>query len=316
MRARFYLIKKLLDSEGAAPIYISIHHRSHRLRYYTGERIKQIDWCTDKQRAKSSYIGHLSLNDLLDALAEEPRTIERNARIAGIDCTVEYLKEQLSYNKSKPRDFLGVVDDFIKEESLRNSWSPSTQKNWRFFKNNLARFNKKYRLELDSVNDHFAQAFISDMIKLGWAHDLIKNHISMAIQFASWARRKGYHTSTAYRDIDVTIHTQEPEPQVDYLTIECSEASSNVVNYNILIYFISPSLVSTNTSTDLLTPFFNLLFNMSSSIEVIHFPGYLSYCLSFILVLVFLCLLCCYSSCIVSNYYTRICGISMLPTWT
>jgi integrase len=220
MRARFYLIKKLVDSEGAAPIYISIHHRSHRIRFYTGERIKPSDWNGDKQRAKSSYIGHLSLNDLLDALAEEPRTIERNARIAGIDCTVEYLKEQLSYNKSKPKDFLGVVDDFIKEESLRNSWSPSTEKNWRFFKNNLARFNQKYRLEFDSVNGHFAQAFISDMIKLGWAHDLIKNQVSMAIQFASWARRKGYHASTAYRDIDVKIHTPEPEPQGDYLTIE------------------------------------------------------------------------------------------------
>jgi hypothetical protein len=40
MRARFYLVKKLVDSGGAAPIYINIHHRSHRLRYYTGERIK------------------------------------------------------------------------------------------------------------------------------------------------------------------------------------------------------------------------------------------------------------------------------------
>lgn len=220
MRARFYLIKKLVDSEGAAPIYINIHHRSHRLRYYTGERVKQDDWNTEKQRAKSSYIGHATLNDLLDVLAEEPRTIERNARIAGFDCTVEYLKEQLSYNKAKPKDFIGVVDEFIREESLRNSWSSGTEKKWRFFKNNLARFNKNYRLELDSINDRFAQTFIGAMVKQDWENVLIKNHISMAIQFASWARRKGYHTSTAYRHIKVDIPTQKPETNVAYLTIE------------------------------------------------------------------------------------------------
>jgi len=220
MRARFYLIKKLVDSEGAAPIYINIHHRSHRLRYYSGERIKQGDWNTEEQRAKSSYIGHASLNDLLDVLAEEPRTIERNARIAGIDCTVEYLKEQLSYNKAKPKDFIGVVDDFIREESLRNSWSSGTEKKWRFFKNNLARFNKNYRLELDSINNRFAQAYISAMVKQGWENVLIRNHISMAIQFASWARRNGFHTSTAYRNMEVNIPTQKPETNVAYLTIE------------------------------------------------------------------------------------------------
>ena len=220
MRARFYLIKKLVDSEGAAPIYINIHHRSHRLRHYTGERIKPGDWNTEKQRAESSYIGHATLNDLLDVLAEEPRTIERNARIAGIDCTVEYLKEQLSYNKAKPKDFIGVVDEFIKEESLRNSWSSVTEKKWRFFKNNLARFNKKYRLELDSINDRFAQAFISAMVKQDWANVRIKDHISMAIQFASWARRKGYHRSIAYRYINVNIPTQNPETNVACLTID------------------------------------------------------------------------------------------------
>ncbi len=220
MRARFYLIKKLVDSEGAAPIYINIHHRSHRLRYYTGERIKPGDWNTEKQRANSTYIGHASLNTLLDVLAEEPRTIERKARIARIDCTVEYLKAQLSYNRAKPRDFMGLVDEFIKEESLRNSWTSTTEKEWWFFRNNLARFNKKYHLEFDSINHRFAQAFIHVMEKKGWANVIIKNHISMTILFVSWAKESGYHTSTAYRNIDVNMSTQKPEANVVYLTIE------------------------------------------------------------------------------------------------
>jgi len=57
------------------------------------------------------------------------------------------LKDQLSYNKAKPKDFIGVVDEFIKEESLRNSRSPITEKKWRFCKTNPAKFNKKYRVE-------------------------------------------------------------------------------------------------------------------------------------------------------------------------
>jgi integrase len=220
MRARYYLVNKLVDSEGAAPIYINIHHRSHRLRYYIGERIKPADWSPEKQRAKSSYIGHVSLNDLLDALAEEPRTIERSARIAGIDCNVEYLKEQLSYNRPKSVDFIAVLDKFIKEESMRNSWTPGTEKKWRFFRNNLVKFNKKYRLEFNSIKDQFAKAFVVAMVNQGWGNVIIKNHISMTIQFVRWARRKGYHTSTAYRDIDVNIRTQKAETNIVYLTIE------------------------------------------------------------------------------------------------
>ena len=220
MRARFYLIKKLLDSEGAAPIYINIHHRSHRLRYYTGERIKPGDWNAEKQRAKSTYIGHASLNGLLDALAEEPKTIERNARMAQIDCTVEYLKGQLSYNKVKSRDFVGVLDEYIKKMSLRKKWPEDTEKNWWFYRNNLVRFNKIYHLEFDSINQHFAQAFTEAMEQHGWSKATIMNHIGKTLQLVSWASKKGYHSSRSYRDIDPNISTQKPDPNDIFLTIE------------------------------------------------------------------------------------------------
>jgi hypothetical protein len=231
MRARFYLVKNLVDSEGAAPIYINIHHRSHRLRYYTGERIKPDDWNIKKQRANSSYIGHVSLNDLLDVLAEEPRTIERNARIAGIDCTVEYLKEQLTYNKAKQKDVIRVVDEFIKEESLRNNWSSGIQKKWRIFRNNLARFNKNYRVEFDSINNRFVQEFVKAMVKQGRTNAIIKNHIGMTLQVVSWARKKGYHTSTTYREIDLDIRSLHPETKGVYLTIE-EIANLNKLSFN------------------------------------------------------------------------------------
>jgi len=231
MRARYYLINKLVDSEGAAPVYINIHHRAHRLRYYIGERIKPDDWSPEKQRAKSSYIGHASLNDLLDVLAEEPRTIERKARIAGIDCTVEYLKEQLSYNKTESVDFIGVLDEFIEKESLRNNWSSGTVKKWQFFRNNFAKFKRKYPLDFYSINDQFAKAFVIAMVNQGWGNVIIKNHISMTIQFVRWARKQGYHISTFYRDIDVNIHTQKSETNVVYLTIE-EIAQINQLTFN------------------------------------------------------------------------------------
>lgn len=43
----------MVDKEGAAPIYINIRHRSHRLQYYTGERIRKSDWDKEKQHAKA-----------------------------------------------------------------------------------------------------------------------------------------------------------------------------------------------------------------------------------------------------------------------
>jgi hypothetical protein len=231
MRARYYLVKNLVDSEGAAPIYINIHHRSHRLRYYTGERIKPENWNKKKQRANSGYIGHASLNDLLDVLAEEPRTIERNARIAGIDCTVEYLKEQLSYNRARLKDVIWVVDEFIKEESQRNNWSSGIQKKWRIFRNNLARFNKHYRVEFDSINDRFVREFIKAMVKQGRTNATIKNHIGMTIQVVGWARKKGYHTSTTYKEIDVDIRSLHPETKGVYLSIE-EIAKLNKLSFN------------------------------------------------------------------------------------
>ena len=220
MRARYYLNEKLADSEGAAPIYISIHHRSERLRYYTGERIKPGDWDKKKQRALASYIGYASLNDLLDKLAEEPRTIERNARISGIDCTVKYLKQQLSYNRIKPKDFIGILDEFIKEERVGRRWSPGTEKKWWFFRTDLILFDKTIQLEFTSINVLFVQAYIKAMLLQGYSNAIIRNHIRMMIQFVRWARKKGYHASNAYRDIDVNIRIQRREKNFIHLTIE------------------------------------------------------------------------------------------------
>ena len=219
MRARFYLAKSLTDKRGEAPIYISIHHKGHRLRYYTGERISPGAWDSVNQRAKKKAGASGLLNELLEVLAEEPKEIERAARISGVDCTVEYLKERLSYNRSKPKDFIGVLDKFIKEEGRRKNWPSGAEKKWLFFRNNLARFDKKYRLEFEAINEHFAQVFLSAMAKHGWADEVIDSHISMTIRFVKWARKKGYHTSTAYRGIDAITPVQKPEISVLGLTI-------------------------------------------------------------------------------------------------
>jgi hypothetical protein len=220
MRARFYLAKNLEDKRGEAPIYINIHHRGHRLRYYTGERISPQDWDSDKQRSKQGAKGASLLNDLLDALAEEPKEIERAARISKLDCTVEYLRERLSYNRSKPKGFMELLGEYIELESQKNNWAPATERKWDYFKNNMTQFNLRYKLEFKSINDQFAQLFSSHHLKEGWGNEKITNHISMAIQFTRWAKKKGYHTSSAYRDIEVKIRRQEPGSNGVYLTIE------------------------------------------------------------------------------------------------
>ena len=220
MRARYYLIEKLADAEGAVPIYISIHHRSERLRYYTGERIKPWDWDKEKQRARTSYRGYVTLNDLLDSLAEEPRTIERNARISGIDCTIKHLKQQLSYNRITPKDFIGVLDEFIREQRLRRRWSPATEKRWWFFRTDLMLFDKTIQLEFASINVQFVQAYVKAMLLQGYSNAIIRNHIHMMMQFVGWAGKKGYHSSNAYRDIDMNIRIQRREKNFVYLTID------------------------------------------------------------------------------------------------
>jgi len=142
------------------------------------------------------------------------------ARISGIDCTVGYLKQQLSYNRIKPKDFVGILDEFIKEERLRKRWSPGTEKRWWFFRNDLMLFDKTVQLKFASIDIPFVQAYIKAMLLQGFSNAIIRNHIRMMIQFVRWARKKGYHDSTAYRDIDVNIRIQRRETNFIYLTIE------------------------------------------------------------------------------------------------
>jgi hypothetical protein len=93
--------------------------------------------------------------------------------------------------------------------------------NGAFLKTTWRGFNRRYRLELDSINDQFAQAFIKGDAETGLDQcGTIRQHISMAIQFASWARRKGYHSSTAYRYIEIDLPAREPETNAVTLTIE------------------------------------------------------------------------------------------------
>jgi integrase len=156
----------------------------------------------------------------LDVLAEEPKQIERSARIGKIDCTIEYIKQNLSYRPNKPDKFLDVMDEFIRIESTANSWTAGTEKRWKHLKSNLEKFNKKYKLEFDSINDSFANSFIETQVKNGWGNVTTKKALQMTIQFVRWANKHKYHTATAYRDIEIKIKQQKKETNVVYLTLD------------------------------------------------------------------------------------------------
>jgi integrase len=57
-------------------------------------------------------------------------------------------------------------------------------------------------------------------VKLGWGNATLKKHVGCVVQFVKWARKRGYHESNAYRDIDVRIRVQKPETNVVYLNVD------------------------------------------------------------------------------------------------
>ena len=216
MRTNFYIDTTNADKKGLAPIFFYISHRGHRLKFYTGEKINPDDWDETIQRAKPKVKNTELLNDLLDAMEEEPKTIERKARINGEDCTIEHLRKNLTYFQPKSDDFFTIFDEFIKRES--KGWAPNSIRRWKHLKDNLEKFDKKYKLEFDSINQEFADKFIDDRIKNGWTNVTIKKAVSMTIQFVRWSFKNRKHKSEDFRDIEVKLKTVQKGVNVVYLT--------------------------------------------------------------------------------------------------
>ena len=220
MRTNFYIDKSQKDKKGFSPINFYISYQGKKLKFGTGQKVRPEQWDSEKQRAIPGADKGGLLNDLLDVMAEEPFIIERKARINGIDCSVEYLKSNLTYFKPKATGFFDVFEEFIRIEANKNSWTKGTEKRWNHLKDNLTKFNKFYKVEFNSINQDFSNKFIERQIKNGWGNVTTKKAVSMTVQFVRWAFKNNYHTSTSYRDIEIKIKTARPESNVVYLTIE------------------------------------------------------------------------------------------------
>ena len=65
----FYLKKR---KNGSDPqIFLNFNYKGKRLRYFTGEKIKEKYWNKNKQLVKSSNPYHLEVNLMLNKLAEK-----------------------------------------------------------------------------------------------------------------------------------------------------------------------------------------------------------------------------------------------------
>ena len=96
-----------------------------------------------------------------------------------------------------------LIDDFIKECTVTNSWEASTIRMVRVFKNHIIKFKKAK--DLDYFNRDGINAFITYLRDSGGLQEnSVKKHYKNLLWFMNWAIRKGYTKET-------TIQTYKPK---------------------------------------------------------------------------------------------------------
>jgi len=160
----FYL--KKADDHGNRLIYLQMKYSGLRLVFSTGQNVKEGEWNSNKQRAKTSRLltadkAH-SINDLLDNLKdvlEDGYNAEIPDGIPAVDTLKEYLRIFMNKNirvteKKKP-SFFEFLKTYIEENP--------EQKKYASLKKHLQLFNPK--LTFDDINLIFFKQFTAWLAK-------------------------------------------------------------------------------------------------------------------------------------------------------
>jgi integrase len=162
------------DEEGKRLIYLQFLYNKNRLFYSFGQRVKEKDWSSNKQRVKKNNAttadGKSLLNDLLDSLereCERAYNVEMRNGIPAPETIKNYLVSIVNQNEHEDnqQNLFNLIDRFINGEIKANGRdkSPNTIKTYRTVKGHLEGFQKqeKYKFDFDSIDINFYYKYVS-----------------------------------------------------------------------------------------------------------------------------------------------------------
>lgn len=204
--AKFYLEKRK-DENGRTrtkqvPILLYFSFDGKRLQLNTGERIDFSDWDFKDQRVLMSARGSKEINRYLQSLADEVMGIYLEARTMGLNPGIEYLRNQMKYNRRKENtSFFDVFMLFIDENHHR--WSIHTFRKIRTNYHHLRKFaeTEQIEIEFNRIDKTFMEQYIRFFrIKYNHSNNTISKNLDVLRWFLNWATRRGYNKSLLYKE--------------------------------------------------------------------------------------------------------------------
>lgn len=208
------------------PILLSVTFNSQRLKTSFGLRAERLNqWSDANQKFRPSASNAAQKNQMLKNLAEQIEAIYYDAVNRGISPSVQYVKDHLKKNKKpQQKSFFTAFDDFVADQSLKNSWSTRTRHKFGVVKSKLQDFEKSqgngYRIEFDGISENFFSGFLEYLLAQRYANTYIKKNLKLLRQFLSWCKAHGHAIEYDYTQFRFKGTEPKPGTNTRPLTME------------------------------------------------------------------------------------------------
>lgn len=204
MKANFYL--KEPNSEEETLIYLFFSFDNKRLKYSTGELVHPKFWNSEDQRVRATkkFSDHKTINDRLDKIQADVKSVYRTLLTDEIPITVNLLRKEL--NKvvkniaEEKTSFFGFVNKYIQES--KGVKAGSTIKTYDSFNNLLNDYckDKHRKLDFEDIDLEFYNSFIGYLTndkKL--AQNTIGTKIKILKLFMNEATERGLNNNLEFK---------------------------------------------------------------------------------------------------------------------
>lgn len=215
MKANFYLREPANEGEDRdknrtkTAIILFATHSNGRLKYYTGESIKPLNWDFDKQRPKRDVAIKTKLDAIEVAVnVAEAKLIKEGTRVTNTDLKdaliIELKRDKQAQPSTAPvTTLLGLIQRF--EHAKKDQLTRGTMLRYKALKHHLETYEAKTNttVKLSEVNTEFGDAFTSHLFSKGHMRNTAGKLIIGLKVVLNWAVGSGYQVPSHYKKFNI-----------------------------------------------------------------------------------------------------------------
>jgi len=223
MTISFYIVKgKARKKDGRLPVYVSVSAHFGRMRRPTSVYVMPDNWDADKHQVKKKEPFHAQLNNRLDAIATNVRTLFSNhpsASIEAVDLEILKVAKEVEANKTLESAKAHTDISFTQLVAYMNEEQQyEVSKNTIIARNHLLSLISKFDSDIlvSKINEKWLLAFRNWLAQKGLMNNTINIYISRVNAVLRFAERNNYIEKAPAK-----INTlKNKESVVIYLTAE------------------------------------------------------------------------------------------------